>query len=70
MAAESVPSVPSFMSVNEFAAWARLGRTKVYEILGAGEVAAIKIGRRTLIRGESAAAWMAAQPAFTAADAQ
>ena len=57
-------SLPSFMTVNEFSAWARMGRTKTYELLGRGEIVAVKMGRRTLIRADSAEAWLSSQPTY------
>lgn len=52
------------MSVKEFMAWSRLGRTKVYELLNADELEAIKIGRRTFIPCASAQAWLDAQQPY------
>lgn len=58
---------PPFMTIEEFRAFSRLGRTKIYEILGSGELQAIKVGRRTLISSEAARAWLAGQPAYRSA---
>lgn len=55
---------PPFLTIEEFRAWSRLGRTKIYELLASGELKAIKVGRRTLISGEAAQAWFDAQPAY------
>ena len=44
--------------------WSRLGRTKVYELIGSEELLAIKIGRRTYIPVEAARAWLQAQPVY------
>jgi excisionase family DNA binding protein len=50
-----------------------LGRTKIYELIGSGELPAIKVGRRTYIRTAEAEAWLeacqhyAATPGRTAA---
>ena len=61
------PSTPALLTINEFKAWSRLGRTKVYELIGRNELRAIKIGRRTYIPVEAARSWLAAQPAFNEA---
>ncbi len=37
-------------TIPEFCAWARIGRTKVYELIAAGELPIVKIGKKTLIR--------------------
>jgi len=55
--------MPPFMTINEFHAWSRLGRTKTYEFLACGELRAIKVGRRTLCSSDAARARFAAQPA-------
>lgn len=60
----SKQNLPAMMTIEEFRAWSRLGRTRIYELLGSGELAAIKIGRRTLITSEAAEAWFKAQPAY------
>lgn len=56
---------PPFLTIEEFRAWSRLGRTKIYELLASGDLKAIKVGRRTLISGEAAQAWLDAQPAYS-----
>lgn len=58
------PTPLPFMTINEFCAWTRLGRTKTYELLKSRELAAIKVGNRTLIPGEAAQAWLASQPHY------
>lgn len=42
-------SDPINLTVNQFCTALPCGRTKAYELLGAGEVEAIKLGNRTLI---------------------
>ncbi len=37
-------------TVAEFSAWARIGRTKLYELIASGELPIVKIGKKTLIR--------------------
>lgn len=60
----NVAITPAVMSIIEFMAWSRLGRTKVYELIGSQELRAIKSGRRTLIPVEAAKAWLEAQPVY------
>ena len=55
-------SLPHLLTIPEFCAWARIGRTKAYEEIAAGALRAIKIGRRTLVRVEDAAAWLSNMP--------
>lgn len=39
-----------------------IGRTKLYELINSGEIEAIKLGRRTLIRAESARSFINGLP--------
>jgi excisionase family DNA binding protein len=55
-------SLPQLLTISEFCVWARIGRTKTYELIASGELTAIKIGRRTLIRFDHAAHWLETQP--------
>lgn len=50
------------MTINEFRDWARISRTRTYELIRTGELAAVKAGRRTLIRVEAAQAWLDSLP--------
>lgn len=54
-------------TIGDFAAMTNLGRTRIYELLKRGEVKAVKIGRRTLIRREDAEAWISNLAAYPAA---
>jgi len=58
------PQYHPTMTIPEFSEWSGLGRTKIYELMGSGELPAIKIGRRTFIRTAAAEDWLSAQPAF------
>lgn len=58
-------SRPALMTIEEFRSWSRMGRTKIYALLGSGELTAVKIGRRTLIKTEAAEAWLNAQPGYS-----
>lgn len=57
-------SLPQLLTIPEFCAWARIGRTKAYEEIGAGALRALKIGRRTLIRSTDADDWLGKQPSI------
>jgi excisionase family DNA binding protein len=37
-------------TIPEFCAWSRIGRTKVYELIAAGDLPIVKIGKKTLVR--------------------
>ena len=50
------------MSVDKFAKWAGIGRTSAWHLIRRGELPAIKISRRTLIRIEDAKIWLASRP--------
>lgn len=62
--AATIQIEPAVMTVNEFANWARVGRTKTYEEINSGALAAFKFGRRTFITTDAARAWLASQPAY------
>lgn len=49
----------NFLTIAEFCSASGLGRTYVYAMLKSGKLAAVKIGRRTLIRYEDMEAWKA-----------
>lgn len=55
-------SLPQLLTIPEFCAWARIGRTKTYEEIAAGALRALKVGRRTLIMRNDAAEWLSGQP--------
>lgn len=58
------PSAKVMLSVNEFMDWYGFGRTKTYELLDSGEIEAVRAGSRTLIRRESADAYLARLPRY------
>lgn len=62
---EVVMPLPHILTIPEFCAWARIGRTKAYEEIGTGALRALKIGRRTLITRDDAAKWLSRQPALS-----
>ena len=45
-------------SINDTARSLGLGRTKIYELIKSGELAAIKVGRRTLVKVDSVRAFV------------
>ena len=61
---EATMSLPQLLTIPEFCAWARIGRTKAYEEIGAGKLRAVKIGRRTLIKAADADIWLSSQPSL------
>jgi excisionase family DNA binding protein len=63
-------SLPELLTIPEFCAWARIGRTKTYEEIAAGALTALKIGRRTLIKRDDACSWLDRQPMLVAGAAQ
>lgn len=52
------------LTIPEFSASYRVSRSLVYEMLAAGELSAVKVGRATRIPAESAEAWKRSLPAF------
>jgi excisionase family DNA binding protein len=57
---------PKFLSVRDFAAIYNVGVTKAYQMMGAGELPSIKIGKLTRIRIEDADSWANGLPARVA----
>ena len=41
---------PLCLSINDTAQTLGIGRTKIYELINAGQLETVKIGRRTLVR--------------------
>lgn len=59
---------PKLLSINDFCDLTGIGRTKAYQELSSGRLAAVKIGRRTLIPSKAIDAWIANQPRYASAD--
>lgn len=52
------------LTIEEFGADYGVSRSRTYELLAAGELSAVKVGRATRIPAESAEAWKRSLPAF------
>ena len=52
------------LTINETIKTYGIRRTKLYELLGSGEVKAVKLGRRTLVYGPSLRQFMERLPSF------
>jgi excisionase family DNA binding protein len=50
------------LGIPEFCKWAGIGRTKVYDEIGSGRLAIVKVGKRTLIRVSDAERWLSSLP--------
>jgi excisionase family DNA binding protein len=52
------------MSVRGICERYSFGRTKLYALLGSGDITALKAGRKTLIDVASVEAWLTRQPCY------
>ncbi|WP_152049037.1 DNA-binding protein [Aureimonas psammosilenae] len=50
------------MSVDEFCAWASIGRAKFYREVGSGRITLRKIGRKSIVTMTDAQNWLNALP--------
>ena len=50
------------ISIGEAVRLFGIGRTKLYELINSGDIQAVKLGRRTLIRAQSARSFINALP--------
>jgi len=50
------------MSVNDFAIWAGIGRTSAWKEIRQGNLHAVKVSARTIIRFADAESWLAGRP--------
>jgi excisionase family DNA binding protein len=55
---------PMALTIAEVCAASRVGRTRVYEAIRAGELTARKHGRRTLVLNDDLRRWLEALPAI------
>lgn len=56
-ASKSIPR--KYVTVATFREMTGLGMTKVYDLLNAGHLIGVRVGRRTLIDAEAGLAWLA-----------
>jgi len=56
------PEMIEFFTVNEACEFARIGRSKLYDLLTTGELKARKLGSRTLIEVSALQQWAAKLP--------
>lgn len=59
---------PFSMTISETCKWSGIGRTKLYELIAANKVKAVKLGSRTLIIAESMERFLADLPPVTVAN--
>jgi hypothetical protein len=53
---------PGAFSIQQFCAWAGIGRTLAYKEIESGKLRTKKVGRRTIITVDAAVAWLNALP--------
>lgn len=58
------------MSVNDFAIWAGIGRTTAWKEIREGQLRAVKVSARTIIRFADAENWLATRPPLFVPNAQ
>jgi excisionase family DNA binding protein len=52
------------LTIPEACAMIRIGRTKFYQLLNAGEIKAVKIGKKTLVPQSAILQWIEELPAY------
>jgi hypothetical protein len=57
-----LPPLIGAMSVSDFAIWAGIGRTTAWKEIREGNLRAIKVSARTIIRFDDATRWLATRP--------
>lgn len=57
---------PAAMTLREFCAWSRLGKTSAYREVSAGRLRVVKVGAKTLILMSDAEAWLRSLPTAAA----
>ncbi len=55
--------LPRYAQVNEWCRISGVGRTVTYQRIAAGEIRAVKVGKRTLVDVTSGLAWLDSRPA-------
>jgi hypothetical protein len=58
------------MSVSDFAIWAGIGRTTAWKEIRDGQLRAVKVSARTIIRFADAENWLATRPQLSVPNAQ
>jgi excisionase family DNA binding protein len=58
---------PLALTISDAVKFSGVSRTKLYGALSRGELAAIKVGNRTLIPSDAIKAWLARMPAYSPA---
>jgi excisionase family DNA binding protein len=46
------------MTINDFCEWAGIGRSLTYRLIAGGQLKAVKVGKRRLIRRADAQVWL------------
>lgn len=64
MNSSDITKSTGLISVKEFLTWAGLSKTSFYNEINSGRLSARKIGRKTVITAEDAAAWRASLPSI------
>jgi hypothetical protein len=54
---------PKFATIDNWVALSGVGRRSTYDLLGSGDLKAVKVGARTLIDVEAGLAWLRSRPA-------
>lgn len=57
-----IDNYPENLTIGETVEHFRIGRTRLYELIGAGQIEAFKLGRRTLVRTSSVREFMTSLP--------
>jgi excisionase family DNA binding protein len=57
-------NIETLLAIKEAMATLRVGRTNLYALLKSGQLQAVKVGSRTLIRESELARFIAALPAY------
>lgn len=52
------------LTIPEVCSTIRIGRTKLYQLLNAGDIQAVKIGKKTLIQESAIQQWIQSLPKY------
>src|SRR4051794_40965996 len=67
---QQLESPKGAMSVDDFALWAGIGRTTAWKEIRDGQLRAVKVSARTIIRFADAETWLATRPPLAVQSAQ